>query len=191
MITDNNRDFLAKLPPKTNALIYSRVLGYAKRRLPRRAGIKDKDVAQEVTNEAYQRLLETSNTACWNEDPPTIKGLLEYLRLRVDDLIKNLFREEKRRKQRLSSGSPPSSTTPSRVESALYTEEIKEHWVELAYETSDKLGDFLVEWLDRGLGASAPELATTCGQPAAEIHRLKYRARNLLARLDIRGGHKS
>ncbi len=182
MITDEQHEFIEQLT-KTGQIgqVYSKLVAYAARRLPRLAGVRDRDAPGEVANEAFERLL-SDDYAAWIPDDLSVEALVQYLESRADDIVKNHWRS--RQGNRVTDRFDTrlhEKPEDDLMESAVYTDRLQEEWLSRATERDEKIGEIVLEWI--GDNTTVDGQAEALGIDKREAYRLRTLARNILSKL--------
>lgn len=178
MITDEQQEFIEELT-RTGQFepMYGAIVVYAARRLPRRAGVRDKDTTVEVANEAFERLL-SDDYAVWAPDELSVSTLTEYLMARIDDIVKNNWRTRQRDRKVQGFDLRFHEGAEDVVESAVFTHALEEAWLNAATARDEKVGEIVLEWL--GGNDTTDGQAEALGIEKSQVYRLRTTAREIL-----------
>jgi|GEM_PF-6866648 len=180
MINDEQRLFIEGLGQDEFREFCERGLYLAKGELTRRGLPLSSYDARDVLNSALDRVLSSGNVA-WQDESPSIEGLLAFLRKRIDDVVRaiNRHRNQEARvrplKRQHSHSCPPtmiSEISAKRIETAL---------LDRACEAGEDQGRIAMELLT---GAEKPrEQALATGIKLKRVYRLRTEVRNMLTQI--------
>lgn len=179
MIDDSHRQFIESLDIEE---VYDRVLVFARCELERR-GFSQED-AEEVANAAFARLYDPTLKA-WDEIPPSMTGLMNYLGNRVDDVVRKKNRERERTPHHQCSTRIPEHehpfTSSVTAHELIEFNEVADQWLQAAADHSSEVGEVVLEYLSGNTKLATQ--ATTLKIPASRVAELRRKAKRILSSL--------